>query len=431
MLGFLVANAAGTGLLSLPAANHDPGGAPFMTAFFTSTSALCVTGLSVEDTPVYWTRFGQVVLLALIQLGGFGVMSFASAVSLAVIHRLSLRTKVTAALEANKHHLEHLPTVILGIAKISLLVEAVVAALLASRFWLAYGEDPGEALWLGVFHSVSAFNNAGFSLFSGNLTQFAADPAVCLPISAAVILGGLGFPVLVQLRRTLRIPRLWSLNTRLVLAGTGVLLGAGTVLITALEWTNPRTLGPMSWPAKILAGFFASVQARTSGFNSVDIGAMDGATLAVTDALMFVGAGPAGTAGGVKITTAAVIFAIIAAEIRGRDTVSIFGKTLAPEVYRQAIAVVVLSAVFVGSATGILMILTDFSLEQLLFESISAFATVGLSTGITANISVAGQLILILLMFVGRLGPILFASALALRERPLLYELPTERPIIG
>ncbi|MET4059363.1 Trk-type K+ transport system membrane component [Arthrobacter sp. UYP6] len=256
VLGFVVANAAGTGLLALPASSHDPGGAPFMTAFFTATSSLCVTGLAVVDTPVYWTRFGQVVMLALIQLGGFGVMSFASAVSMAVIHRLSLRSKVTAALEANKPTLEHLPAVILGIVKISLLIEAVVAALLASRFWLSYGRDPGEALWLGVFHAVSAFNNAGFALFSDNLVQFAADPAICLPISAAVILGGLGFPVLVQLRRTLRVPRLWSLNTRLVLAGTGILLLVGTALITALEWSNPRTLGPMAWPAKLLAGFF-------------------------------------------------------------------------------------------------------------------------------------------------------------------------------
>ncbi|MET4059362.1 Trk-type K+ transport system membrane component [Arthrobacter sp. UYP6] len=161
------------------------------------------------------------------------------------------------------------------------------------------------------------------------------------------------------------------------------------------------------------------------------IGDLDGATLVVMDGLMFIGGGPAGTAGGVKITTAAVIFAVIAAEIRGRVHVSILGKTVAPEVYRQAIAVVVLSAIFVGAATGILMILTDFSLEPLLFESISAFATAGLSTGITAKMTVAGQLILIVLMFVGRLGPILFASALALRERPLLYELPAERPIIG
>ena len=430
-LGFLAADAAGTGLLALPIASHDAGGAPFMVAFFTATSSLCVTGLAVVDTPVYWTGFGQSVMLGLIQLGGFGVMSFASVLALTVLHRLSLRSKVTTALEGNNPNLARIPSVILGVVKITLLVEGVVALILAARFWLTYGRPPGEAAWLGLFHAVSAFNNAGFALFSDNMSGYAADAVICLPICAAVILGGLGFPVLVQLRQDLRLPRLWSMNTRLVLAGTGVLLLAGTAAISALEWTNPNTLGPLGWPAKLLAGFFASVQTRTSGFNSVDIGAMDNATLAVMDVLMFIGAGPAGTGGGVKITTAAVIFFIIAAEIRGRVHVTVFGKTLSPVVYRQAIAVLVLSAIFVGAATGILLVLTDFSLSSVLFETVSAFATVGLSTGITAQLPVPGQLVLIILMFAGRLGPLLFASALALRDRPLRYRPPMERPIIG
>ncbi|MDK1358678.1 potassium transporter TrkG [Arthrobacter sp. zg-Y1219] len=430
-LGFLAADLAGTGLLTLPAASTESGGAPIMVAFFTSTSSLCVTGLGVVDTPVYWTGFGQAVMLALIQLGGFGVMSFASVVALTVMHRLSLRSKVTFALEGNKPDLSHVPSVIAGVAKITLLVEGIVGLMLAARFWLSYGRSPGEALWLGAFHAVSAFNNAGFALFSDSLVQYATDPAVSLPICAAVILGGLGFPVLVQLRRDLRIPRRWSMNTRLVLAGSAVLLLAGTVFITALEWDNPRTLGPLDWPSKLLTGFFQSVQTRTSGFYSVDIAALDGATLLVMDALMFIGAGPAGTGGGVKITTAAVLFFILAAEVRGRRQVNVLGKSLSPAVYRQAIAVLVLSVLFVGTATGILLVLTGFPLESVLFEAVSAFATVGLSTGITAHLPAAGQLILIVLMFAGRLGPLLFASALALRDRPLHYELPIERPIIG
>ena len=430
-LGFLAADLAGTALLTLPAASAEPGGAPFLVAFFTATSSLCVTGLGVVDTSVYWTGFGQAVMLALIQLGGFGVMSFASVVAITVMHRLSLRSKVTSALEGNNPDLSHLPSVILGVLKITLLVEGIVAVMLAARFWLAYGRSPGEALWLGVFHAVSAFNNAGFALFSDSLVQYASDPAVCLPVCAAVILGGLGFPVLAQLRRDGRLPRRWSMNTRLVLAGSAVLLLAGTVFITAVEWNNPRTLGPLDWPSKLLAGFFQSVQTRTSGFYSVDIGAMDGATLLAMDGLMLIGAGPAGTGGGVKITTAAVLFFILAAEIRGRPHVNVLGKSLSPAVYRQAIAVLVLSVLFVGAATGALLILTGFSLEAVLFETVSAFATAGLSTGITASIPAAGQLILTILMFAGRLGPLLFASALALRDRPQRYELPTERPIIG
>ena len=430
-LGFLAADAAGTVLLLLPAATRDPGGAPFMAAFFTATSSLCVTGLGVVDTAVYWTGFGHVVMLALIQLGGFGVMSFASLVALAVIRRLPLRNRVTTAFEGNNPDLARIPSVIRGVLMITLWVEAAVALVLAARFWLAYGRPPGEALWLGVFHSVSAFNNAGFALFSDNMVQYAADPAICLPICAAVILGGLGFPVLVQLRRHLLVPRLWSMNTRLVLAGTLTLLAAGTALITAFEWNNPRTLGPLDWPAKLLAGFFNSVQTRTSGFSSVDTGAMYADTLISMSGLMFIGAGPAGTGGGVKITTAGVIVFIILAEIRGRVNVTVLGKTLSPTVYRQAIAVLALSAILVSVATGILFALTGFALESVLFEAVSAFATVGLSTGITADIPVPGQLVLIVLMFAGRMGPLIFASALALRDRPMRYQLPTERPIIG
>ena len=422
---------AGTGLLALPAASTGTGGAPLIVAFFTAVSALCVTGLAVVDTPVYWTGFGQVVILALIQIGGFGVMSFASVVGFAVIHRLSLRSRVTTALEVNRPGLEHIPSVILGIVRITLLVEAAVAVVLAGQFWLGYGKAPGEALWLGVFHAVSAFNNAGFALFSDSLVQYASDPVICLPVCAAVILGGLGFPVLLQLHRHLTLVRLWSMNTRLVLWGTAILLPAGTIYIGAIEWQNPRTLGALDWPARILAAFFQSVQARTAGFYSVDMGALDDTTLLGMDVLMFIGGGPAGTAGGVKITTVAVLVFIIAAEIRSRAAVNVLGKKLSPTVYRQAIAVVALSTVFIGAATVALMILTGFSLDAVLFETISAFATVGLSTGITASLPAAGQLILAVLMFAGRLGPLLFASALALRDRPLLYELPTERPIIG
>lgn len=430
-VAFLAADLAGTALLSLPAASTGPGGAPPLVSFFTATSALCVTGLSVVDTSAYWTPLGQVILLVLIQIGGFGVMSFASVVAITVAHRLSLRGRVTSALEENNPELSHLSTVILGIVKITLLVEGAVALALAARFWLGYGRSPEEALWLGVFHAVSAFNNAGFALFSNNLVSYATDPLICLPLCAAVILGGLGFPVLVQLRRHLRVPRRWTLNTRLVLAGSAVLLIAGTAFITAAEWTNPRTLGPLDWQSKILAGFFQSVQTRTSGFNTVDIGGLHDVTLLAMDALMFIGSGPAGTGGGVKITTAAVLVFILIAEIRGRTHVNVLGKSLSPVVYRQAIAVLMLSAIFVGGATGLLMILTEFSLDRVLFEAVSAFATVGLSTGITAQLPAAGQVVLAVLMFAGRLGPILFASALALQDRPQRYELPTERPIIG
>ncbi|ANP71394.1 TrkH family potassium uptake protein [Cryobacterium arcticum] len=429
--GFALTVLIGTGLLSLPVAKAGPGGASFAEAIFTATSAVCVTGLTVVDTATYWTPFGQVVILLLIQVGGFGVMTFASVIGLAVVRRLSLRSRVTAASEVRSVGLEDVKGLVLGVVTISLAVEMIVALLLSLRFLVGYGEPVGRAIWLGVFHAVSSFNNAGFALFTDNLMGYAVDPFICLPIAAAVILGGLGFPVIVQLRKHLRSPRQWTMNTRIVLAGTVTLLVAGTVYITAVEWSNPATLGPLDWPAKVLVGFFQSVQTRTAGFNSIDVGAMDSASLLGMDVLMFIGGGPAGTAGGIKVTTFAVLYFILVAEIRGDGVVNVFGKRLSRAVHRQAITLVLLAVFVVTASTAALMLITDIGLDALLFETISAFGTVGMSTGITAGLPPAGQAILILLMFIGRLGPITFASALALRERPPAYEFPKERPIIG
>jgi len=429
--GFALTVLIGAGLLSLPVAKVGPGGASFAEAIFTATSAVCVTGLTVVDTATYWTPFGQVVILLLIQVGGFGVMTFASVIGLAVVRRLSLRSRVTAASEVRSVGLEDVKGLVLGVVTISLAVETVIALLLSLRFLFGYGEPVGRAIWLGVFHAVSSFNNAGFALFTDNLMGYAVDPFICLPIAAAVILGGLGFPVIVQLRKHFRSPRQWTMNTRIVLAGTVTLLVAGTVYITAVEWSNPATLGPLDWPAKVLVGFFQSVQTRTAGFNSIDVGAMDSASLLGMDVLMFIGGGPAGTAGGIKVTTFAVLYFILVAEIRGDGVVNVFGKRLSRAVHRQAITLVLLAVFVVTASTAALMLITDIGLDALLFETISAFGTVGMSTGITAGLPPAGQAILILLMFIGRLGPITFASALALRERPPAYEFPKERPIIG
>nr|WP_150308832.1 potassium transporter TrkG [Planctomonas psychrotolerans] len=415
----------------LPNAKAGAGGATFLEALFTATSAVCVTGHIIVDTPTYWTPFGHVVILVLVQIGGFGIMTFASVIGLAVLRKLSLRSKLNAVAEAKSIGLEDVKGLLLGVATISLLIEAVVAVLLTLRFAIGYGEPFGRALWLGVFHSVSSFNNAGFALFSDSFMSYATDPFICLPICAAIILGGLGFPVIVQLRRHLRRPIKWTMNTRIVLVGTVVLLVAGTAYITAVEWSNPRTLGPLDWPSKLLVGFFQSVQTRTAGFNSIDVGAMDPVSWLGMDALMLIGGGPAGTAGGIKITTFAVLLFILMTEVRGERAVNVFGKRLPRSVHREAITVVLLAMGVVVAATAALMLITDIGLDRILFEVLSAFSTVGMSTGITADIPAAGQLILIVLMFIGRLGPITFASALALRDRRITYELPQERPIIG
>ncbi|RWR17949.1 TrkH family potassium uptake protein [Microbacterium enclense] len=429
-LAFGAVLAIGTALLSLPGATVGRS-ATFIEALFTATSALCVTGHVIVDTATFWSPFGQVVIMVLIQIGGFGVMSLATLLGLLVARRLGLRTRLTAVSETHTVAVGDVRRVLVGVAGITFATEAIVAVLLTGRFWLGYGESFAGALWLGVFHAVSSFNNAGFALFSSNLISFATDPWIILPICGAIILGGLGFPVIMELRRRIRFPRRWTLNTVTVVSGTILLLVAGAVALTALEWSNPATLGPMDPAGRVLAGFTMSVMPRTAGFNSIDVSQMHGASWYVTDILMFIGGGPAGTAGGLKITTFAVLFFIIVAELRGDTAVNMFGKRLPRSTHREALTVALLSLALVVGSTLAIMVMSPFGLDRVLFEVISAFATVGLSTGITADLPAAAQGILIMLMFIGRLGPVLLGTALALTREKRMYELPKERPIIG
>lgn len=431
VLGFAAAVALGTGLLMLPAAKQGPGSASFLEALFTATSSVCVTGLITVDTPVFWTGFGHVVILALIQVGGFGVMSFGTLLGVLMARRLGLRSRMTTATETKATGFGDITKVLLGVLTITAIVELLLTAILTARFMAGYGYPFGQALWHGFFHSVSSFNNAGFALYSDNLIGFAGDPWICLPIAFAVIIGGLGFPVLFELRRRYRTPVHWSMNTKLVLTGTAVLLTSGTVFLTAVEWANPATLGALHPADRVLAGFFQSVITRTAGFNSIDIGQMHPVSWLGMDILMLIGGGPAGTAGGLKITTFAVLLFILSTELRGDTAVNIFGKRLSRAVHRQAITVVLLALALIVGSTMFLMLITDFGQEKILFEVISAFATVGLSTGITAGMPPAGQVVLILLMFIGRLGPVTLGVALAVRTRPVLFEYPKERPLIG
>ncbi|MCZ7415417.1 MULTISPECIES: TrkH family potassium uptake protein [unclassified Streptomyces] len=429
---FATAVAAGTVLLMLPAAKAEPGGgAPVLEALFTSTSAVCVTGLIVVDTPAYWSGFGQAVILGLIQVGGFGIMTSASLLVMLLSRRLNLRARLTAASETKALGLGEVRSVVLNVAKVSLVLEAVTAAVLIPRYRFGYDEPWPEALWLGGFHAVSAFNNAGFALYSDSLVGFVTDPWICLPVALAVVAGGLGFPVLFELRRRWRRPRGWSLHTKIVLWASGAFLLGGTAFVTAVEWNNPATLGPLEWDGKLLAGFFQGVMPRSGGFSTVDTGEMNPASWVGIDVLMFVGGASAGTAGGIKVTTFAVLFYVIYAEIRGDTGVNILNRRLSGEVQRQALTVALLSVAAVVVSTVVFIVFTDINLDQSLFEVVSAFATVGLSTGVTAQLPPVEQVLLVVLMFVGRLGPITVASALALRQRVRMYELPEERPVIG
>lgn len=434
VLAFAALILLGTGLLSLPFAVEADERAPFMTALFTAASAASVTGLAVEDTSSYWSLPGEVTILLLIQVGGFGVMALATVLALVTGRRLGLRMTVYTGSEAKGVSLGEVRQLVLGVLYVTLLFEGALSAVLTLRWWLTYDLPFTEALYTGTFHAISAFNNAGFSLYTDSLMGFAADPWITIPIAVAVIAGGLGFPVWVELWRFTRRrgeSRHWSLHAKITVAMTAVLLVVGFVAFLALEWNNPATMGGMSLRERLLTGFFQAVMPRTAGFNSLDFGAMNTQTLLVTDILMFIGGGSAGTAGGIKVTTFAILLLVVYANVRGEPTVHVAGRRLSHATVAQATTVTTLAMGAVLAATLTLMVITPFTLDRILFETVSAFATVGLSTGITADLPPLGQAVLVFLMFIGRIGPITLASALALRRRGRAYELPEARPIVG
>ncbi|MDB1090409.1 potassium transporter TrkG [Streptomyces sp. ACA25] len=436
VIAFGVTVVIGATLLALPVSSADGTTTDLVTSLFTSTSAVCVTGLVVVDTGEHWSGFGQAVILGLIQVGGFGIMALASLLALLIAGKLRLRMTLTAQAETKSQGIGEVRRVLKRIALVTLVVEAVVATALTLRLLLGHGKSLTWSAYHGVFHSVSAFNNAGFSLNADSLEGYAGDPWVTLPVAVAVILGGLGFPVIIELLRHRARQRAtartsWSLHLKLTLATTALLLTAGTLLTLVLEWSNGGTLGPLHTGEKVINAFFHSSMSRTAGFNAVDIGEMEQATLLGTCVLMFIGGGSAGTAGGIKVTTFAVLGAAILAEVRGEPSSGIFHRRLAPHVLRQALTVALLGVGLVMCSTIALLTLVEDRFEAVLFEAVSAFGTVGLSTGLTGDLPPAGEAIIIVLMFVGRLGPITLASSLALRERSRRFQHPEERPIIG
>lgn len=431
VLSMLTAALVGTVILLMPISHSGAVEISPLDAVFTSVSALSVTGLATVDPATAWTPLGHVTILALIQLGGLGLMFLASAVALFVGRRLTLSTRMDAGQENSSLNSSDIVRTMKGIATLTFTIEAILAAILTVRFYGAYDHDWGSALWHGVFHSVSAFNNAGFALYSDSVTSFSTDPWITATLCFAVVLGGFGYPVLAQLRKEFRHVHRWSMNTNLVIFMFVVLFFAGTIAIAAFEWGNPNTLGPMSVIDKVQAAFFHSVQARSAGFNTIDLAQANPETLLVIDILMFIGAGPGGTGGGIKVTTFAVLMFIMFAEMRGDSAVNIFGKRLSRAVHREAITIALFAFGLVTTATIAIVYLSRESLDFVLFEVISAFASVGSTTGISATLDPGSQIILVVVMFVGRLGPLTIGASLALKQRPLLYQFPKERPAIG
>lgn len=430
-LAFLITIVIGTGLLMLPQSTVEATGAPLTVAIFTAVSAVCVTGLVIVDTGTYWSGMGQSVIMALFQIGGFGMMTAATLLGLMVSRSLRLRTKLVAQVETHSLGIGDVASVAKLVLLVTVIGELLVASALTLRLHLGYGLAWGDAAWSGLFHAISAFNNAGFSIHEDSLMRYASDGLLLAPVMIAIVVGGLGFPVLHDLRNRIRDPHHWSLHSKLTLWGTGILLSGGFVALLLFEWGNPLTLGPMSIPDKMLSALFASVSARTAGFNTVDIGAMTHESWALHYFLMFIGGGSAGTAGGVKVGTAMILVLLVIAEIRGRTDSEAFGRRISPSSQRQAITVLVLGSVMTVLGTLFILRTTNIATDQVIFEVISAFGTVGLSTGITADLPEAAQMMLALLMYVGRIGTITLAASLALGEHRMPYRYPEEHPIVG
>ncbi|MGE0879273.1 MAG: TrkH family potassium uptake protein [Acidimicrobiia bacterium] len=428
---FFVTSLLGTVLLMLPVSTQTGRAAPFTTALFTSTSATCVTGLSVVDTPGYWSGFGHVVILGLIQVGGLGIMTLTSLLVIVMSRRLGIRQRVIAAAQTGSLRLGDVKRLVVGVVKMTVAVEAVVAAVLFVRFWSTHDEPFGRAVWLGVFHAVSAFNNAGFALFSDNLVAYRTDAVVLLVVAAAVVIGGLGYPVWRQIAAAPLRPRSWDLHAKVTTLATVALLVAGWGLFTWFEWTNHATFGPLSTVDSLANGLFHSVSTRTAGFNAVDMAGLDEASHLLTMILMFIGGGSGSTAGGIKVSTFALLGWVMWAEVRGESDVDVFRRRIPTDVQRQALTVALMAVGGTVGASMLLLALTPFPLEAIVFEAVSALGTVGLSTGITPELSVPARLIVTLLMFVGRVGPPTVFAALVLRERQRAYRHPQERIIIG
>ncbi|MFW5924868.1 MAG: TrkH family potassium uptake protein [Myxococcota bacterium] len=444
-LSFGLTGLFGALLLNLPPALRDPADASFVDSLFTAISAVCVTGLVVHPTAQTYTPFGQAVILCLFQVGGLGIMGLSAAFATLAGRRLRLRSSVMIAEMVDARSLASLRRTLKGIVGYTLAIELVGAVLLYLMF-LSYpattlgpestglAAGAGSRVWAAVFHSVSAFCNAGFTVFHGGALAFAGSWPVSLTLMVLIVLGGLGFPVLRELgvRAQVRLARRrverMSLHSRVVLWTSGSLIGAGALAILALEWSG--VMAPLPWDDRFLTALFQSTT-RTAGFNTLPIDAMAAPTLMLLCMLMFIGASPGSTGGGVKTTTLAVLFATFRAELFGRRTARLGDRSVGEAVARRAMGVFFLSVVIVSFLLLVLLIAEPHDPLALAFEAFSAFATTGLSTGITPHLSTPGKLLITFTMFIGRIGPLTLAIALAARQRRQAFHLPEERVTIG
>jgi trk system potassium uptake protein TrkH len=427
--GFGLTILVGTILLSLPIAART-GRLPFLDALFTATSAVCVTGLVVVDTGTYFTRFGQTVIMMLIQIGGLGIMTAATLVFILLGKKITLRERLVMQEAMNQVTLQGLVRLAQIVVLMTLTVEAIGAMLLSTRFIPIYGF--GTGLYYAIFHSVSAFCNAGFDLIGGfrSLTPFSHDPVIVLTVASLFILGGLGFTVIMEIHQKRKFRRM-SLHAKMVLSISFMLLSLGTIVVLLLEYNNPATLGQFPLPGKLMNAFFTAATPRTAGFNTVPTDGLLSYTMFFMVGLMFIGASPASTGGGIKTTTFGALVVTVFSTIRGSEEPLLFKKQIPVEILRRALSIVMIASMLVFTVTLILLYTEGGTLMDTLFEAMSAFGTVGLSTGMTPDLSPIGRMVIIVTMFAGRVGPLTMVFALARRMRKAPVHYTAERILIG
>ncbi|RAV22433.1 Trk family potassium uptake protein [Paenibacillus contaminans] len=435
VLGFAAIIMIGAFLLTLPFASASGMATPFIDALFTATSATCVTGLVVVDTGSHYTIFGQLVIIVLIQVGGLGFMTMATLFAFMLKKRISLKERLILQEALNQSSMEGIVRLIRKVIRYALTIEGVAAVLFAIR-WSA-DMAPGKALYFGVWHAVSFFNNAGFDLFGGHtgvkfvsLTGYVDDPIVNIVAMMLIILGGLGFIVisdLLDLKRTRRL----TLHSKVVLTTTSLLIVIGAIVFFLFEYSNPLTLQPLSGWGKFWGSMFQSVTPRTAGANTIDIAAMRQASQFFMIILMFIGASPGSTGGGIKTTTFTILIGAMIAMIRGKEDIVFFRNRLAKDRIFKAITLSMIALFLVIFVAMVLSTTEDHHFLMILFEVTSAFGTVGLTMGLTTQLTIVGKIMIIFMMFVGRLGPITLAYALGPKKEKELFRYPEGKITIG
>ncbi len=429
VMGFALIIIVGAVLLSLPFASSSGQPTSMIDAFFTATSATCVTGLVVVDTGTHFSVFGQIVIMIMIQVGGFGFMTMSTLFALVLKKKISLRERLILQEAMNQITMEGIVRLIRKVIIYSLVVEAAGAVVFSLRWSAELGWE--KAVYFGIFHAISFFNNAGFDLFGDSLMNYAEDPIINIASMILIIVGGLGFVVISDLHDwTLRRRRL-SLHSKVVLTTTGSLILFGWIALFIFEFTNSKTLGSLNWQGKILSSLFQAITPRTAGANTLNIADMRQASQFLLIILMFIGASPGSTGGGIKTTTFATLVGAMLAMLRGKEDVVMFRFRLGKERIYKALTIILISLFIVIVVAMVLSTTEDHQFLMILFETTSAFATVGLSMGLTAKLTLFGKIVIMLTMFIGRLGPLTMAYALGNKKDKELYRHPEGKIIIG